>query len=257
MQLSLWDFLHHQSNLSSVIIIKLKMADNIEKTKSTVDRQKNHISTSTYSGLSISEKLSLTTILVGIITFSLGLFFNYFIEKLRIERVEEPKQLFDSTKTSIDVSKFLNDLRPKVENECITKTISNKKLEVSCRLKNIGSHRVLINEPKAVLSIRDTDDSIDKTSFNQKHQSPNALPTGIEGLSDYSIEFDKAVDWNKITVESVFISETDSTIIKIAKKMFTKNNISAQDIDSLSQQNYRFRSFPENFEEPDSEASSS
>jgi hypothetical protein len=200
------------------------------------------------------KKLSTTNIIFPIIAFIAGSGFTFYIEKFKFERIEEPKLSMDFTKTSIDLSKFLNDLRPKLDLKCIPRTISDRKIEILCDIKNIGSNRALIDEPSASLHIRGTDNLIDKNEFLQKNQSKNALPSGIEGGSWYTIEFTESVDWSQIEVATEFTAKTDVTIVKLAKKMLLKNNVSAEDIDSLSQQGYVSSSFPDNPEEPNEEA---
>ncbi|HXU92950.1 MAG TPA: hypothetical protein VFP33_04775 [Gallionella sp.] len=185
--------------------------------------------------LSLADWLQIINLIVLIVGGILGYFL---VERVKAE-IEATKLQLDQTKLSIDISKFLNDIRPTLNDNCSAWAISPVQVKVSCSVKNIGAHRVLLSKPRAKLRIRGQEEFIDSKYFAQKFLSGNALPPGTEGSTSYVIETPSPADWSRVEVVTEFDAKTDGIIVEVAKTTLA-GKIEPKLIDALSHHGYAF-----------------
>ncbi len=189
-------------------------------------------------GMSFGDWLQLVNLFVLIAGGILG---YVLVERVKAE-VEATRLQLDQTKLSIDISKFMNDIRPTLNDNCTAWATSPLKVQVSCSVKNIGAHRVLITKPLAKLRVKGQEEFIDSKYFVQKMLGGNALLPGTEGTTNYVIEAPSPVDWSRVEVITEFDARTDGIIVEVAKAALA-GKVAPTSVDALSRHGYSFTNF--------------
>lgn len=190
------------------------------------------------SSLSFGDWLQVINLIVLIVGAILGYFL---VEQVKSE-VEATKLQLDQTKLSIDISKFMNDIRPALNDECSALATSPLQVRVSCSVKNIGAHRVILSKPLAKLRVRGQENFIDSNYFLQKMLNGNALLPGTYGTTNYVIEVSSPADWSRVEVVTEFEAKTDTIIVNVAKTTLA-GKVEPTVVDALSRHRYAFSNF--------------
>ncbi|GHD81710.1 hypothetical protein GCM10011419_28130 [Vogesella fluminis] len=177
--------------------------------------------------------------IINLIAVVTGGVIGYFLVERVNTEIEVTKIQLDQTKLSIDISKFLNDIRPTLNDDCTAWATSPVQVKVSCSVKNIGVHRILLDKPLAKLRIKGQEEFINSKYFAQKLPNDNALPPGTEGTSSYIIEVPSPADWSRVEVVTEINAKTDGIIIDIAKTTLS-GSVDPKYVDALSRHGYVF-----------------
>lgn len=213
-----------------------------------VSIQKNIMSDSTQNpqnpnpspddGFKPADWIALINLVVVIIGGILG---YQLIESTKLS-IEEARAAMERTKTTIDVSKFMNDLRPAVNDQCSAWATSATTLNVVCTVKNVGAQRIVIATPTTQIKNKETGEII-STYFNYlRAPSGNALPVNTEGTISYSVTAKQPVDWRRIEVITNYQAQTDPIIVSVAKSTL-KEFVDEASVSKLSSHGMTFTSF--------------
>lgn len=157
--------------------------------------------------------------------------------------IDQARLQMDQTKANIDISKFLNDLRPVAVVDCTANELTPNSVRVACNQKNIGSQRILMDPPEVRLRQRGGDTFYATKGYVVKQQSGNVLPIGTSGGIAYLVEVPgmSAVDWTKVEVVTDLTAKTDPTILDIARQTL-HDRVAPEKLDALAMQTYEFTS---------------
>lgn len=180
--------------------------------------------------------------LINLVVVIIGGILGYqLIESTKLS-IEEARAAMERTKTTIDVSKFMNDLRPAVNDQCSAWATSATTLNVVCTVKNVGAQRIVIATPTTQIKNKETGEII-STYFNYlRAPSGNALPVNTEGTISYSVTAKQPVDWRRIEVITNYQAQTDPIIVSVAKSTL-KEFVDEASVSKLSSHGMTFTSF--------------
>lgn len=205
---------------------------------SDTNKQLQNPSPSSDEGFRLADWIALINLAVVVIGGLLG---YKLIESTKLS-IEEARAAMERTKTTIDVSKFMNDLRPAVNNQCSAWATSPTTLNVVCTVKNVGAQRIVIATPTTQIKNRETGKII-STYFNyQRAPSGNALPVNTEGTISYSVTAKQPVDWRRIEVITNYQAQTDPIIVSVAKSSL-RDFVDEASVIRLSSQGMTYTSF--------------
>lgn len=187
------------------------------------------------------EKLSIAFNLIQFIALAIGgiILFLY---------LDVPKEAREHAKLSIDASKLIQDIRPKISLKCDNEARDPHTIYVYCRVKNFGSHRVIVSEPSPSIVTNNEKRYSKEDVFRIaeiEHSNGNSLPSNSEAYVAYYLKFkidDEFVpDFDKFKINTLVVAKTDSIVLKVANRLLSEF-VTEEEIDSLGSHGYSMTS---------------
>ena len=173
--------------------------------------------------------------IINLVVVIMGGYLTYHYVQSAQLQIESLKASLEKTKDTIDISKFINDLRPAVEHTCTATAESYTRARVSIKVNNIGAHRIFLGEPSVSIKLKDTDELLNSYFRFEKNPTGNTLPSKTSGSTDYIVTTQQPVDWSKVEIVTTHNAVTDLQIVNVAKQILKPY---VDNVESLAKQGF-------------------